>query len=128
MGGFWRSSASLLKPVRTKIRPTDHLGKTALHMAAFQGHLDIVRFLVESGADRCLKTKCGSSALDLAYQRCQIQVLLFLAPFERLEAEPSPENQNKARKVGNSSSRCIEREKATQCLPSPGISWEYQPI
>jgi ankyrin repeat protein len=42
------------------------LGYTALHHAVYQGHLDIVEFLLDSGANAYLKTELGKTAFDLA--------------------------------------------------------------
>ena len=46
-------------------RPCEH-GWTALHMAACWGHLDIVQFLIEQGADRTLQDTHNRTAKDLA--------------------------------------------------------------
>jgi ankyrin repeat protein len=41
-------------------------GQTALHAAAVGGHLEIVKFLVESGADKEAKTKSALTPLHFA--------------------------------------------------------------
>jgi chromosome segregation ATPase len=42
------------------------LGKTPLHYAAEKGHVDIVKALVNAGANLTIKSKKGETALDLA--------------------------------------------------------------
>ena len=46
-------------------RPCEH-GRTALHMAAAWGHLDVVRLLVESGADPAIRDDEGMTPAEIA--------------------------------------------------------------
>jgi ankyrin repeat protein len=46
-------------------RKCEH-GRTALHMAAAWGHLDVVQFLVESGADRTVRDDQGMTPAMIA--------------------------------------------------------------
>jgi ankyrin repeat protein len=46
-------------------------GWSALHWAAACGHLDVISFLLENGADPTLKTVCGSTILDFAQGKDQ---------------------------------------------------------
>ena len=48
------------------INATDATGRTALHGAALQGHDDVVRFLVDNGADLQAKDEDGFTPLDTA--------------------------------------------------------------
>ncbi|OQE20939.1 hypothetical protein PENFLA_c015G02129 [Penicillium flavigenum] len=41
-------------------------GKTALHLAAAQGNLDIIQCLLQAGLDPCAKTECGKNPLHFA--------------------------------------------------------------
>ena len=43
---------------------TDGEGNTALHMAAFLGHTDIVRALLKVGADPAVRNHLGFSSVD----------------------------------------------------------------
>jgi uncharacterized protein len=44
-------------------------GYTALHLAANNGNVDLVEYLLRSGADRSLRTGAGQTAQDLAVQQ-----------------------------------------------------------
>ena len=52
------------------------------------GHVEIVRFLIERGADSHATTRSGRSALDLASQAGHSEVVRFLAKI-RSESPPS---------------------------------------
>ena len=41
----------------------DYDGRTALHLAASEGHLDVVKYLIEHGADQYLVDARGNDAL-----------------------------------------------------------------
>uniref|UniRef100_A0A7S0VSU5 Uncharacterized protein n=1 Tax=Hemiselmis tepida TaxID=464990 RepID=A0A7S0VSU5_9CRYP len=47
-------------------RDSDDLDKTAIHKAAFQGHIEAVSTLIDLGADPNLGTETGSTALHFA--------------------------------------------------------------
>jgi len=50
-----------------KIETTDaETGSTALHLAAGWGRVDVVKLLLEHGADKTAKNKHGRTALELA--------------------------------------------------------------
>ena len=53
-------------------------GRTALHAAAYGGHLAIATRLLEGGADLTLRAKDGATALDLArsYGNSEVVALL----------------------------------------------------
>ena len=40
--------------------------RTALHIAAGGGHVDVVRILLDRGADFCLEERWNTTALDIA--------------------------------------------------------------
>ena len=48
--------------------PTSKAGKTALHLAIGKGHSEVVRYLLEAGASKKVKTKHGENALALAWK------------------------------------------------------------
>jgi ankyrin repeat protein len=45
---------------------TNEAGDTALNAAIVYGYNDIVKFLIEKGADKYIKNKEGKAALDVA--------------------------------------------------------------
>ena len=63
-------------PVDGRGSPEAH---TPLHEAAFNGDLPLVRLLLESGADRTLRTGDGETALDIAVKRSRHDVARLLA-------------------------------------------------
>ena len=60
------------------VNDTDEIGYTALHAAALNGHFDIVKLLVEHGAQPTAKIDSGETPLDLARQVDQIEIVAFL--------------------------------------------------
>ena len=46
------------------INESDYEGRTALHIAASEGHLNIVKYLVNHGSDVDIKDSRGNTALD----------------------------------------------------------------
>lgn len=53
-------------------------GWTALHEAARNGHLSVVRYLTEQGADVLAVTESGRSVLDVALQGGHTEVVLYI--------------------------------------------------
>ncbi|KAJ6948581.1 hypothetical protein NC651_002796 [Populus alba x Populus x berolinensis] len=53
----------------------DSLGRTALHMAAANGHLDIVEYLISQGVDLNSTNKEKNTALHWACLNCHIEVV-----------------------------------------------------
>jgi len=57
----------------------NEIGKTPLHIAAFFGHIDIVRFLVENGADINKEIESsGQTALYMAVLQNHYQIIRYL--------------------------------------------------
>ena len=54
------------------------MGETALHAAARNGHLDVVRLLLDSGAQKNVTSKAGATALHVAAQKGHSQVVQLL--------------------------------------------------
>ena len=59
----------LLEGWREPERRRLHEGDTALHLAAFDGKLDVVRALVAGGADLDAKDKAGKTALQVVEEQ-----------------------------------------------------------
>lgn len=64
---------------------------TALMVAAYQGHRETVRLLLDSGANACLQDKRGNTALMGALIKREIGIVKDL-----YQADCSPEMRNKA--------------------------------
>ncbi len=58
------------------VEAQDNLGETALMMACSDGLEDIVRLLLDHGADPLLQNEDGERAIDLAESSPEIQTLL----------------------------------------------------
>ena len=73
LSDFW------LSPVPTKTQGTIGDGSTPLFIAALEGHLEVVRFLVESGANKDQGlTDDGRTALFIAAENGHLEVVRFL--------------------------------------------------
>ena len=62
----------------TSIHQTDHLGNTALTIAAYHKHLEIVRLLCDYGANYDEKDSRGFTPLMIAAFRGHVQILEYL--------------------------------------------------
>ena len=61
------------------VRTDDYWGsRTPLHVASQFGHLEIVKFLIENGADPQLKSKSGLTAYGYAIEDGQSHVAEYL--------------------------------------------------
>jgi uncharacterized protein len=73
----------MVKLLITRGAPVDGRGSatahTPLHEAAFNGDLPLVRLLLDSGADRALRTGDGETALDVAVKQGRHEVARLLA-------------------------------------------------
>ncbi len=65
----------LLQDDRVNINRRGENGFTALHLAATQGHVEIVRLLLARGADRDLRDARGRTARQIAAQRAQSDLI-----------------------------------------------------
>jgi hypothetical protein len=66
--------------VRKGVRAKQQGGYTALHAAARQGNLDILRVLIDQGADCHSRTDFGKTALDLAIKQGKPDAIAILEP------------------------------------------------
>ncbi|CAL8078244.1 unnamed protein product [Calicophoron daubneyi] len=63
-----------------KIDERDEQGATALHKAAGQGHVEIVQWLCENGADTSISNHMGDTPADVARRYGELAVLKLLRP------------------------------------------------
>ncbi|KOO33958.1 ankyrin repeat-containing protein, partial [Chrysochromulina tobinii] len=68
----------LLLDSKAAVNATDVDGWTALHWAAYEGHLAVTKLLLEGGADPTLRNKAGNTALDCdrSWGRSEVVALL----------------------------------------------------
>jgi serine/threonine-protein phosphatase 6 regulatory ankyrin repeat subunit B len=64
--GLVKTSAALIKSGKIDINGQDSTGQSALSHAVRMGHLEVVRLLVNEGADLNIRTNAGNNALMLA--------------------------------------------------------------
>ena len=67
-------------------KPGEEAGMTALHLAAREGHLELVRLLLDRGADPNISSHHGLTSLDVARENYQTEVTSLLAT--RTESRP----------------------------------------
>jgi ankyrin len=69
----------------------DNYGNTALHVAVSKGHLDVIRILVEKGANMCAADASDSTALHIATKGGYLNIVQYLAdrfaPIDRRNAK-----------------------------------------
>ncbi len=73
-GGWMPAVRYLVEELGADVNQRDHQGYTALHNAASRGDTEMVRYLVEQGADLTVVSRFGQTAADMAngpYQRIQ---------------------------------------------------------
>lgn len=61
-----------------KVNSYDYDGRTALNLAASEGHLEAVKYLVVHGADINHRDCRGNTALDDAIRERRIEVIQYL--------------------------------------------------
>eukprot|EP00932_Pfiesteria_piscicida_P019399 SRR837773.6223.p1 GENE.SRR837773.6223~~SRR837773.6223.p1 ORF type:complete len:169 (+),score=22.99 SRR837773.6223:68-508(+) len=65
----------------------DDGGDTPLHLAAYYGHLPIVRMLVRRGAEALRQNACGFTPCELAESRRQWHVVTYLCEYKLLQED-----------------------------------------
>ncbi|KAF5336989.1 hypothetical protein D9611_003112 [Ephemerocybe angulata] len=65
-GDVWRLTSILETHPELDINQTDEYGYTPLHLACDRGHLEVVKLLLEKGADKSLKDPDEFTPLELA--------------------------------------------------------------
>ena len=88
-GGHLACVETLLE-ARALVDATNVVGRTALHLAARMNHPEIVRRLLDAGADRSIRCKVGKTALDEARQKGHAAVLAILDPTSTPVPPPVP--------------------------------------
>lgn len=69
---------AFLKNRKTRLDAADETGSTALHHAAAQGHVEIARLLLESGASVNARNREGLTPLEMAKRMKNEKIVLFL--------------------------------------------------
>ncbi|XP_018917605.1 glutaminase kidney isoform, mitochondrial isoform X2 [Bemisia tabaci] len=71
---------------------SDYDGRTALHLAAAEGHLDCIKFLLEQcGVDHTVRDRWGKTPIEEAKQFRHVQVVQYLKQW----ADANPQEANK---------------------------------
>ena len=68
-GGWMRAARYLVEEIGLDVNARDHRGLTPLHGAAGRGDLEMIRYLIDQGADPTLKARNGDSTADYANSR-----------------------------------------------------------
>ena len=78
MRGDYQEVKSTVESLEVKINYQDDNGKTPLMWASINGHLNVVQYLIEEGANPNIKNNKGKTALDLAEENGHKKVAEFL--------------------------------------------------
>ena len=66
-----------IKVFKKWINQKNHEGYTPLLYASFNGHMEVIKYLIEKEADASMKTNTGLNALHLAAQKNIVMPFLF---------------------------------------------------
>ncbi len=89
-GGYIKEAKSILEgggDVNWQMQPS---GLTALMAAAAGGHLEVVKFLIQAGANQNLKDANGRTALERARQAGAKEIVAFLSPLNKNPVPVTP--------------------------------------
>jgi len=80
-----------------KVDFADYDRRSALHLACAEGHAQIVRFLLENGANGELKDRWGRTCVDEAQSRGDEEVLAVLREYDLLEEDETEHDDSSAK-------------------------------
>ena len=72
---------SVSKKISSFINEKDNDGKTALHLAAYLGAIEIARVLLDNGADPDIRTKRGKNVMHMASEGNQPSIMVFFMAY-----------------------------------------------
>ncbi|MCI4407481.1 MAG: ankyrin repeat domain-containing protein [Thermofilum sp.] len=81
------------------VNATPSYGSTPLHYAAYNGHTDFVKLLLENGADPSIKDNSGKTAADLARERGHIEIANMIENVKELFEALKKGDTSKAEKL-----------------------------
>lgn len=87
-GGYIETARTLLQEPGVSPSTVNNKGQTPLHLAAYYGHRDLVKHLLECGADPSVATEWGNTALTYARRRRHHGVVKELSEWTYVAVEP----------------------------------------
>jgi len=69
---------NLLNYDKKVLEDRDNEGYGCVHLASEQGKIDVLKWLVDNGADIMMISKNGTNVLDLAYKNNHFEVINYL--------------------------------------------------
>ena len=85
--------ASILVKAGAAIDAVNRFNETPLYFAAYDGHTDVVRVLIEAGADRTIKNKEGKDAVFAAQASMEDAVIELVCGVPDAEGQEKPEEE-----------------------------------
>ena len=100
------------------VRNRNSNNDTALMQASKNGHLDIVRYLVEQGAKINLRDDVGNTAASLAYDKGEIEIYDYLKANGAIDYEPRQVAQPAAPAPSSTTNVYVQPSAPAQSTPS----------